>query len=295
MARKLKIGLDYFSHDTDLFDDVKIKYLKARHGLVGYAIYLRLLENIYKETGYYLKVYSKFNLLFSDECSIEIDVYINVLNDCIEENLFNKKLYDKYKILTSKRIQKNYLASIERRQSADFIKEYLLVVPSDVISLKSRINVNINSINDSINSINSNIGTQRKEKERKGKKIYSSKSSRILARHISIVKKFILKKQSDETFKNSTYLKNANVNQWSAEIEKLERLDKHSPETIKQVLNFSLNDVFWKSQIVSLAKLRTKSKSNDLTKFENCRLDMVNSNSSYSSVSLSPNQNDRNF
>lgn len=158
MARQPKRGLDYFSHDTDLFNDPKIKVIKAKHGLIGYAVYLRLLELIYNEHGYYIPIDDDFNILFVDDNNISIDAYMNVLNDCINRDLFNKKLYDKYCILTSARIQKNYLAATERRSSVDMISEYILV-NDDIL----RDNVNINSLND-------DTGTQSKEKKRKEEK-----------------------------------------------------------------------------------------------------------------------------
>lgn len=162
MARKNKIGLDYFSHDVEMFNDIKIKFIKAKHGLIGYAIFLRLLENIYKENGYFIQIDDKFNILFADDNKLDIDVYINVLNDCINENLFNKEIYDKYKVLTSKRIQLNFLAGSERRKSIKLKKEFLLLT-NDLLE-----NDNIKIIDVYINEIDSDISTQ-KEIERKKK------------------------------------------------------------------------------------------------------------------------------
>ena len=168
MARKNKIGLDYFSHDVEMFNDIKIKFIKAKHGLIGYAIFLRLLENIYKENGYFIQIDDKFNILFADDNKLDIDVYINVLNDCINENLFNKEIYDKYKVLTSKRIQLNFLAGAERRKNIEFDKRFLM------LSDEFLINDNIKIIDVNINSENDDISTQKeiesKEKENKKEK-----------------------------------------------------------------------------------------------------------------------------
>lgn len=51
MARPLKEGLDYFPHDVDLSNDDKIEMLESKYGLAGYAIYLKLLEKVYKNGG----------------------------------------------------------------------------------------------------------------------------------------------------------------------------------------------------------------------------------------------------
>jgi len=93
MARKGKVGIDYFSHDVDMLHDRKVKILKAKHGLLGYAVYLRLLEELYRDKGYYLQVDEDFNILFSDDNNLDYNVYILILNECIEKGLFNQSLY----------------------------------------------------------------------------------------------------------------------------------------------------------------------------------------------------------
>lgn len=161
MARKGKIGIDYFSHDVDILQDKKIKLIKAKHGLIGYAIYLRLLEEIYRDTGYYLQLDENFNILFSDDNKIELNEYILILNNCINIDLFNKKIYGKYNIITSKRIQLNYFSGTERRKEVEFIKEYLIVDPM--------LNYNTDRVNVNIISLNADINTQSKVKEKKEK------------------------------------------------------------------------------------------------------------------------------
>ena len=153
MGRRVKKGINYFSHDVDMLNDRKMKLLKAKHGLIGYAIYLRLLELLYEENGYYLQINEEFNILFIDEHNIDENVYINVLNDCIKYNLFEKTMYENYNVLTSKRIQSNYLSATERRKFVEIIEPLLLT----------------EIINDNINLINSNIYPQSKVKNNKVK------------------------------------------------------------------------------------------------------------------------------
>ena len=165
MARKGKIGIDYFSHDVDMMQDKKIKLLKAKHGLIGYAVYLRLLEELYREGGYFLTIDEDFNILFSDDNNLDYNVYILILNDCINNELFDKKSYNTHSIITSERIQLNYLSATERRKSVEFIKEYLLVSPLKFYNLE-KVNVDIISLNVDINGENDDIGTQRKGKRK---------------------------------------------------------------------------------------------------------------------------------
>ena len=44
MARPYKINAEYFSHDADMRNDVKVKALRRRFGLTGYAVWCFLLE-----------------------------------------------------------------------------------------------------------------------------------------------------------------------------------------------------------------------------------------------------------
>lgn len=171
MARQIKAGLDYFSHDCDMMQDKKIRLIFASHGATGIFIYERLLEACYSEKGYFLNIDEDFNILFCGDYNIDLNVYINALNDYIKRDLFNKKLYDKYGILTSERIQSNYFNGTERRKEVNFIKEYLLLDPTDFYGEK--INVNINKINVDINNLNADNGTQSKVKKIKSNsKVY---------------------------------------------------------------------------------------------------------------------------
>lgn len=158
MARQGKVGIDYFSHDVDMLNDRKVKLLKAKHGLIGYAVYLRLLEELYRDKGYYLLVDDDFNILFADDNNLDYDVYILILNECIEQKLFNTELFDKYNILSSERVQTNYLAATERRKTVDMYKEYLLI---------DLLDDDIKSDNVNILILNENIGTQSKKKVNK--------------------------------------------------------------------------------------------------------------------------------
>lgn len=70
MGRQIKKGIDYFSHDVNMKEDLKIKLLRAKFGLTGYAVYNLLLEDIYKDS-YYLKIDEDYILLFSADNNID--------------------------------------------------------------------------------------------------------------------------------------------------------------------------------------------------------------------------------
>ena len=188
MSAPNKHGLDYFPHDVDMSHDQKIEYLEAECGLIGYAIYNKLLEKIYR-IGYFTRWLQKDNKLFSKHNNIEVNVCINSINVCINEGLFNKNLYESYNILTSRSVQKRYIEANKRRQKIKYCKEFALL---DIQELKKRhkkiVIVDINSINVNSYSINVNINRvnvlQSKVKESKVKENILAQSKNKKENHI---------------------------------------------------------------------------------------------------------------
>lgn len=110
MARPTKIGLDYFPFETSLPDDDKIKLVRARFGLKGYAVYTLLLCKIYRDKGYYCNWGEDEALLFATE--VGDGVNIALVNDLVQElfkrDLLNRGIFERFKILTSKGIQERF-------------------------------------------------------------------------------------------------------------------------------------------------------------------------------------------
>ena len=156
MARPLKRGIDYFSHDVNMNHDIKIKLLKAKFGITGYAIYNLLLEDIYKN-GYYLEINEDYMLIFCSENIIESDLFQSVLDFMISRELFSKSIYESHGVLTSKRIQENYLEATKKRKCNNAILD------------KFCINSEITNVNSEIIIVNDDINTQSKVKQNKVK------------------------------------------------------------------------------------------------------------------------------
>lgn len=169
MARPQKIGLDYFPLDVDIDQDDKIQLIEARFGITGFGIIIKLFMKIYKE-GYFYEWTEKEQLLFSKRINVDINLVNDVINECIKWDLFDSNIYEKYKILTSKGIQRRYLEATGRRKQVEIIKEYCLI---DVSKYSNVVFVSINGVNVDINTnsnkVNDNIGTQSKVKESKVK------------------------------------------------------------------------------------------------------------------------------
>ena len=67
------------------------------------------------------------------------------------------------------------------------------------------------------------------------------------------LKNLILQNKSDYIFKGEDFLE-----KWAYGFEKMIRLDKRDPTRIKEVMRWALKNSFWRSNILSAAKLREK-------------------------------------
>lgn len=168
MARPTKKGLDYYPLDIDFLQDIKVRKIMRACGIQSIAILISLLSSIYRDEGYYVVWDNDMTFLVADEVGASEGAVLEVVNKATQVGLFNKDIFKKYKILTSRGIQKRYLEVVSRRKAIDLISEYLLVDLEN--EYNNLVNVNINSINDS-------KSTQRKEKESKVKKSKYSSSN----------------------------------------------------------------------------------------------------------------------
>ena len=218
MARTGKIGIDYFSHDVNMRSDPKVRLLIAKCGSDGYSVYNMLLESAYAENGYYLQLSDDYNILFSNDCKIDFNAYILILNECINTGLFCDELHKKYSILTSRRIQKNYIDATQRRKEVSFLKEYLLVNPAEMYP--ERVNVSILNLNVRINPQNEDIGTQRERESKEKEKRYTDDALRVAEYMLS---------QIETHMPNH---KKWNVESWAKDIDLAIRIDKRTPREL---------------------------------------------------------------
>jgi len=122
-----KDGLDYFSLDTNIELDDKMSLIEAKHGHLGFYVIIKLLVKIYGDKGYYYEWNDKTQLIFSRRINTDYEKVIEIVNDAIDFELFNKKKFKKYGILTSKRIQKQYLDATKRRKKVELKKQYIVL------------------------------------------------------------------------------------------------------------------------------------------------------------------------
>ncbi|MBU3195685.1 DUF4373 domain-containing protein [Clostridium algidicarnis] len=174
MARPQKNGLDYFPLDVDIDQDDKVALIEAQHGITGFAIVIKLLMKIYKNS-YFYEWTEKEQLLFSKRVNVDINQVNVVINDCVKWGLFEDNLLKTHKILTSKGIQRRYLEAVGRRQKVEMSKEYLLL-DKDIVNVYK--NLVIVNINDGSEVVNVDINPQSKVKESKVKESKEEKTEK---------------------------------------------------------------------------------------------------------------------
>ena len=148
-GRQNKVGLDYFELDCHM--DEKVRLVQAEYGLKGFAVFVKLLQEIYGGYGYYCEWTQDRELLFASENGLNggsQQLLGDIVEACIRRNIFSERLFKEYGILTSSGVQKQYLKATVKREVVELKKEFLLIsVPVN------RKNVVINSISSGINDI----------------------------------------------------------------------------------------------------------------------------------------------
>lgn len=167
MGRQNKVGLDYFELDCHM--DEKVRLIQAEYGLKGFAVFVKLLQEIYGGNGYYCEWTQDRELLFASENGLSngsLQLLRDIVSACVRRNIFSERLFKEYGILTSSGVQKQYLKATVKREVTELKKEYLLIdVP------ENRENVVINSISVGRKAISDGRNTHSKEEKSKEKNI----------------------------------------------------------------------------------------------------------------------------
>lgn len=87
MARPRKVGLDYFSHDTDTSTDDKIEAFEVQHGPAGYALYFKCLERIYRNGGP-IDIKGVFRPIMAAKLRVTPEALDKMIQDGIQIDLF---------------------------------------------------------------------------------------------------------------------------------------------------------------------------------------------------------------
>lgn len=176
MAGRPKQGIDYAGWSVNIFDgDTKIDKLLDAQGWVGFSIYFYLCQMAYKFDGYF------YRWAYDDSAStarrmgggIGSGTVQETVKYCLQIGLFDQRLFDEWRILTSKGIQRRYLAAIQGRRVKSVIADYWLLKNEESGGLvKCASNDGFRNANDDSQGANGHLQcaneTKSKGKESKG-------------------------------------------------------------------------------------------------------------------------------
>lgn len=157
MARPVKQGIDYFPFDVDFFSDIKIRKIARACGSQATSILICLLCNIYKDNGYYILWDEDLPFVIADTVGVSEGAVKEVIYKALQVDFFDQNIYNKYQVLTSYGIQKRFKSAVYKRESIEYIEEYMV---SDVR----------NNVSDVKNKVTDARSTQSKVKKSKVKK-----------------------------------------------------------------------------------------------------------------------------
>ena len=158
-----KSGIPDFPLDVEL--DEKMEFIEAEDVLTVYAGIIKLLQRIYGGHGYYIHWTYEVALLFAKRLGVGGSVVSEIIEAAVKRGMFHKEIFAKYKVLTSKGIQKRYFTAIARRKEIEVDDDILLVQVSHFCK-----NASIIHKNASKTAENADIPAQRKEKKSKEEK-----------------------------------------------------------------------------------------------------------------------------
>ena len=136
MARSIIRGLEYIPLDLDFWQDRKLLKLRRQCGLDAPMIYLVILCAIYKE-GYYVKWDEDFAFDIAELLHTEEQHVSDVIDVCLEVDLFSRQMFDAHRIFTSYGIQRRYNMVTERSKRKGCVTEYSLLIPSEEKGINS--------------------------------------------------------------------------------------------------------------------------------------------------------------
>ena len=146
MARPTKHNADYFSHDTSMRNDPKIKALRRKYSHIGYSVWNMMLE-LLTSNEYFEYEWNELNIeLLAPDFDIDSEDLESIVEYCIKLGLLQ--------------FTNGYLHCDKLTFR---LEDTLLSRRKDYCSINAR----RNSVNVNNNSLNVNINTQSKVKESK--------------------------------------------------------------------------------------------------------------------------------
>ena len=131
----IRVGLSYYSVDTDRYLDIRIRRLVKAFGGYGIAVYDSLLCNIYRVKGCFAAWDESTAFNVAEYLRLKESVVLEIVRYCGVVGLFNKELLSRG-IITSAAIQRRYIDTCIRAKRKNLeIPEFCRILPEETAKL----------------------------------------------------------------------------------------------------------------------------------------------------------------
>ena len=131
----IRVGLSYYSVDTDRYLDIRIRRLVKAFGCDGIAVYDYLLCNIYRVKGCFAAWDESTAFNVAEYLRLKESVVLEIVRYCGGVGPFNKELLSRG-IITSAAIQRRYIDTCIRAKRKNLeIPEFCRILPEETAKL----------------------------------------------------------------------------------------------------------------------------------------------------------------
>uniref|UniRef100_UPI003FD82E9C DUF4373 domain-containing protein n=1 Tax=Alistipes putredinis TaxID=28117 RepID=UPI003FD82E9C len=131
----IRVGLSYYSVDTDRYLDIRIRRLVKAFGCDGIAVYDYLLCNIYRVKGCFAAWDESTAFNVAEYLRLKESVVLEIVRYCGVVGLFNKEQLSRG-IITSAAIQRRYIDTCIRAKRKNLeIPEFCRILPEETAKL----------------------------------------------------------------------------------------------------------------------------------------------------------------
>lgn len=165
MPRPPKRGIDYAGWSVNVFDgDRKIDKLLDAQGWRGFGVYFFLCQLAYKMNGYYLE-------WDYDDCAstarkmgggVGSETVREAVDLCLRIGLFDNGLFDRWRILTSRGIQRRFWAATGERSTVYLNGNYWLLGADETKGIENRAVFEVSPPHNSVSPPQNEVMTSRK-------------------------------------------------------------------------------------------------------------------------------------
>lgn len=258
MARPRKEGLDYFPHDTDASSDEKIEVLRAAFGNDGYAFYFILLERIYRTSTFELDISAaEMRQILAQKCGVSADRFEQILALALKWKCFDQQAYEEHGVLTSDGIKRRANMVVEKRRQMRERYERLISeaktreeTGEEMPQRKEKKSkVKESTVKESTESTKDRSGQGPEQ---------PSEPSPTKPRYVFTEEHMALAKRlADRMRENKPNIRlPSSLDAWANTARLMTDIDKRSVERIAEVIDWCQKDEFWRSNILSMDKLR---------------------------------------